>query len=170
MTRTGTRDFAVAYFRHLATGPCSAEVLSLGQQPLLPNVERILRNTGICTEPGDVQPARRLSLHKIAPESLPLFADFSRHGPLEDRARSERGQLNSRAKDVFSFTVTHICRLLVPRLGRTCVSANSRCHSHQVKNHMTFRSRSRHRDPPCEIARRCQSEERRCQNARHSLV
>jgi hypothetical protein len=43
--------------------------------------ERILRNTGMGTEPGDVQPTRRLPLDKIAPVSLPLIADFSRHGP-----------------------------------------------------------------------------------------
>src|SRR3954462_10444502 len=96
----------------LATGHRGAVLLSCRQQPLLPNVERILRNTGICTEPGNVQPPRPLSLHKIAPESLPLIADFSRHGtPLEDRARSEEGQLNSRAKDVFPFTVTLVCLL-----------------------------------------------------------
>jgi hypothetical protein len=65
----------------LATGHRRAVLLSCSQQPLLPDVKRILRNTGLGTELGDVQPARRLSLHNIAPESLPLIADLSRHGP-----------------------------------------------------------------------------------------
>jgi hypothetical protein len=75
----------------LAAGHRSAVLLSCRLHSLLPNVERILRNTGIRTEPGDVQPARPLALDQIAPESHPLIADFSRHGPLQDRARSLNG-------------------------------------------------------------------------------
>src|SRR5262245_4267822 len=72
----------------LASGHWSPALLSSRQQSLLPNVKCILRNTSIFTEPVDVQPARRLSLNQIAQESLPLIADLSRHGPLQDRARS----------------------------------------------------------------------------------
>ena len=69
----------------------SPALLSCLLQPLLPNVEGILRNTSLCTKPGDVQPARPLALDKIAPESLPFIADLPRHGPLQDRARSMKG-------------------------------------------------------------------------------
>src|SRR5436190_632800 len=81
MTRTGTRDFTAFFCRCLRRGRRSTALLSCRPQPLLPNVEGVLRNAGIFTEPGDVQPARRLAHYKIAPISLPLIADFSRHGP-----------------------------------------------------------------------------------------
>jgi hypothetical protein len=46
-----------------------------------------VRNTGSYTEPDDFQPARRLSLNQIAPESLPLIAGSSRHGSKKLTAR-----------------------------------------------------------------------------------